>query len=259
MKDKNVVAIIQARMGSTRLPGKVLLHIKDKPILWHIVNRLRFSKHINNVVISTSVSKADDEIELFAKKNNIDYFRGSEDDVLDRMYKTALNFSADIIIRITGDCPCVDPFLIDNLIKMFETQKYDYVAIATGAGAINMKENKYPDGLDAECFSFETLKKTWENAKNPVDREHVTPYMWKEKGRFRNGTLYSKNDYSNIRLTLDHKEDLNFIKKVYNALYEKDRCFNLKDIIKFIEYNPNLVEMNKKFIGKEKYEEIWNN
>jgi spore coat polysaccharide biosynthesis protein SpsF (cytidylyltransferase family) len=259
MKNKKVVAIIQARMGSTRLPGKVLLKIQGKPILWHIVNRLKFSKYINNIVISTSTSRSDDKIELFAKGNNIDFFRGSENDVLDRVYKTALKFSADTILRITGDCPCVDPFLIDNLIKMFETQKYDYVAIATGAGVINVKENKFPDGLDAEYFSFETLKNTWENAKSPIDREHVTPYMWKVKGRFRNGTLYSKNDYSNIRLTLDHKEDLNLIKKIYDALYEKDRCFNLKDIIKLIESNPNLVEMNKKFIGKEKYEEIWNN
>jgi spore coat polysaccharide biosynthesis protein SpsF (cytidylyltransferase family) len=259
MIDKNIVAIIQARMGSTRLPGKVLLKIQGKPILWHIVNRLKFSRSINKIVISTSTSRSDDKIELFAKGNNIDFFRGSENDVLDRVYKTALKFSADTILRITGDCPCVDPFLIDNLIKMFETQKYDYVAIATGAGAINIKENKFPDGLDAEYFSFETLKNTWENAKSPIDREHVTPYMWKVKGRFRNGTLYSKNDYSNIRLTLDHKEDLNLIKKIYNALYEKDRCFNLKDIIKLIESNPILVEMNKKFIGKEKYEEIWNN
>jgi spore coat polysaccharide biosynthesis protein SpsF len=258
MKNKKVVAIIQARMGSTRLPGKVLLQIKDKPILWHIVNRLKFSKYINSVVISTSTSNADDEIELFAKKNNIDYFRGSEDDVLDRMYKTALKFSADVIIRITGDCPCVDPFLIDDLIAMFNSQKYDFVGVATGAGVINIKEKKFPDGLDAECFSFETLKKTWKNAKSQVDREHVTPYMWKEKGRFRNGTLYSKNDYSNIRLTLDHKEDLNFIKKIYNTLYEKDRCFDLKDIIEFIESNPNLIEMNEDFIGKEEYEKIWN-
>ena len=258
MKKKKVVAIIQARMGSTRLPGKVLLHIKDKPILWHIVNRLRFSKHINNVVISTSVSKADDEIELFTKKNNIDYFRGSENDVLDRIYKTALKFFADIIIRITGDCPFVDPFLIDELIKSFNSQRYDHIGIATGAGAINMKENKYPDGLDAECFSFETLKKTWENAKSQTDREHVTPYMWKVKGRFRNGTLYSKNDYSNIRLTLDHKEDLNLIEKIYDGLYKENRCFSLKDIIKFFESNPKLIEVNKDFIGKEEYEKIWN-
>ncbi len=258
MKNKKVVAVIQARMGSTRLPGKVLLHIKDKPILWHIVNRLRFSKHINNVVLSTSVSKADDEIELFAKKNNIDYFRGSENDVLDRMYKTALKFSADIIIRITGDCPFTDPFIIDDLIAMFNSQKYDFVGVATGAGVINIKEKKFPDGLDAECFSFETLKKTWENAKSQTDREHVTPYMWKVKGRFRNGTLYSKNDYSNIRLTLDHKEDLDLIEKIYDGLYKEDKCFSLKDIIKFIKSYPNLIEMNKDFIGKEEYEKIWN-
>ena len=231
MEKKKVVAIIQARMGSTRLPGKVLLQIKDKPILWHIVNRLKFSKYINSVVISTSTSQSDDDIELFTKKNNIDYFRGSENDVLDRMYKTALKFSADIIIRITGDCPFVDPFLIDELIKLFNSQKYDYIGIATGAGVINMKENKYPDGLDAECFSFETFKKTWKNAKSPVDREHVTPYMWKVKGRFRNGNLFSKKDYSNIRLTLDHKEDFNLIEKIYDGLYKEDKCFSLKAFI----------------------------
>ena len=258
MEKIKVVAIIQARMGSTRLPGKVLLQIKDKPILWHIVNRLKFSKYINSVVISTSTSQADDDIELFAKKNNIDYFRGSENDVLDRMYKTALKFSADIIIRITGDCPFVDPLLIDELIKLFNSKKYDRIGIATGAGAIYMKENKYPDGLDAECFSFETLKETWKNAKSPVDREHVTPYMWKVKGRFRNGNLFSKKDYSNIRLTLDHKEDFNLIEKIYDGLYKEDECFALKDIIKFIESNPNLIEMNKDFIGKEEYEKIWN-
>ncbi len=258
MKKKKVVTIIQARMGSTRLPGKVLLKIKHKPILWHIVNRLKFSKYIDQVIISTSISKDDDEIEVFAKKNKTKYFRGSEDDVLDRMYKTALKFSADVIIRITGDCPFVDPFIIDDLINLFKLKKYDHVGVATGAGVIHIKEKKFPDGLDAECFSFETLKKTWENAKNQTDREHVTPYMWKVKGRFRNGTLYSKNDYSNIRLTLDHKEDLNLIEKIYDGLYKEDKCFSLKDIIKFIESNPKLIETNKDFIGKEEYEKIWN-
>ncbi len=258
MRKKKVVAIIQARMSSTRLPGKVLLKIKDKSILWHIVNRLKFSKYINKIIISTSTSKSDDKIELFAKGNNIDYFRGSENDVLDRIYKTALKFSADIILRINGDCPCVDPFLIDDLIKMFETQNYDHVGIATGAGAINIKENKYPDGLDAECFSFETLKNTWGNAKSSIDREHVTPYMWKVKGRFKNGILYSKIDYSNIRLSLDYKEDFYLIESIYDSLYKENICFSLKDIIKFLNSNSGLIKINRAFIGKEKYEEIWN-
>ena len=254
-----IVTIIQARMGSTRLPEKVLMPILGKPVLWHIVNRLRNVKEINDIIIATSNSKKDDKIEDFCKANHIDCFRGSEEDVLDRFYKAALKYDPDYLIRITGDCPLIDPDLIKQLIAYFIANKFDQCGIATGAGAAQKGfVGRFPDGMDTEIFTMNALRTAWREAVGPLNREHVTPYLWKQPKRFKIGTLKSKDkDYSHFRWTLDNNEDYELIKWIYEQLYSLKNNFNMYDVLNLLEKNPGVMGKNKHLLGKEGYEQFW--
>jgi spore coat polysaccharide biosynthesis protein SpsF len=254
----NKVAIIQARMGSTRLPGKVLLKIMGKPMLWYLVERVKKAKNIDTIVVATSNKHQDKEIVEFCKKYNINYFQGSESDVLDRFYNAAKKYKADIIYRITGDCPLVDPILIDKLYELYQKGNFNHIGIAAGAGAIK-EEKRFPSGLDTECFSFKVLEEAYNKATKPSDREHVTPYIWRNRDVFKIGSLKSDEDYSYIRLTVDNKEDFLIVKKIYETLYPLKNDFSMKDILNFFEQNQNLFKQNSHFIGKEGYEELWKN
>lgn len=254
----NPVAIIQARMGSTRLPGKVLRPIMGKPMLWHIVNRLRYVQEIYTVVVATSDAPADHTIIQFCKDNNIACFAGSENDVLDRFYQAALIHKGDPLLRVTGDCPFVDPDLIIRLLQLYEKGQYDHINIATGAGAIFLDGGRFPDGLDTECFSFAALAKAWHEATNQIDREHVTPYIWRNPEIFRIGLLKADKDYSTLRWTVDNEVDFKLVSSVYNALYRDDRPFLMTDILRYFNEHPDLVKTNQHFIGKEQYEKTWN-
>lgn len=251
------LAIIQARMGSTRLPGKVLRPIMGKPMLWHIVNRLRYVQGLHGVVVATSDAPSDYTIIQFCKDNNIACFAGSENDVLDRFYQAALIHKGDPLLRITGDCPFVDPGLIVKLLQLFGAGQYDHVGIATGAGAIYLDGCRFPDGLDAECFSFIALEKAWHEAKKQSDREHVTPYIWRNQEIFRLGKLKSEKDYANLRWTVDNEEDFALVSSVYEALYRDEMPFLMADILRYFNEHPELVKTNQHFIGKEQYEKIW--
>ena len=255
MVKKKILIIIQARIGSLRLPGKVLKKILGKPILWHIINRL---KSINNkkIVVATSGSQKDKKIINFCKKNKVNYFAGSERNVLDRFYRAAKKFNGLNIIRITGDCPLIDSKIIKKLINLYFLKKFDHVGVATGAGVNKMKLNKFPDGLDAECFKFSALEKAWLNANSNSEKEHVTPYIWKREKKFKIGILRAKNDYSKFRWTLDNKDDFKLIKILYKNLYRKNKNFYMNDIIKYFNKNPKVAYLNKKYIGKEKYKNI---
>jgi len=254
---KNVVAIIQARMGSTRLPGKVLLPILGKPMLWHIVNRLQAVPSIDKIVVATSTASDDDKIASFANEYEVACFRGSESDVLDRYYQAALRFNAGQMLRITGDCPFVDPKVVSNLIKLYDAGSYDYVGVATGAGAMFIDEGRFPDGLDAECLSFATLECTWREAVEPGDREHVTPYIWRVAGRFHIGALKAEKDYSRFRWTVDNEADFQLVSQVYEALFQEDKPFLMADILDYLNDHPELAESNQMFIGEEGYRELW--
>ena len=258
VKKKHIVAIVQARMGSKRLPGKILKSIQNKPMLWHIFNRLDKVDEIESVIIATSNSPLDDEVYEVAKGYGIGCYRGSEKDVLQRFYYAAKTYSAKYVIRITGDCPLVDPQIIKNLIKLYFDGDYDYCGIACGAGVSNKKNiNRFPDGLDAELFSFDILEKVEVKAKGKLYREHVTPYIWKNKNKFKLGTLYSENeDYSAYRFTVDNIEDLELVRAIYDSLYKKNEVFHLEDVIELIKQNK-LNLNNKYFIGKEGYNEFW--
>ncbi|HUI39787.1 MAG TPA: glycosyltransferase family protein [Methanothrix sp.] len=253
----NPVALIQARMGSTRLPGKVLMPILGKPMLWHIVKRVSYVKGLKGTVVATSDAPEDEAIRRFCIDEGIQVFAGSRDDVLDRIYRAASLYRADPILRITGDCPLVDPKLVGSLLKLYESGSFDHMGIATGAGAVFMKGGRFPDGLDAECFSFPALERAWMEATDPRDREHVTSYIWRQPKIFRLGVLESDEDFSRMRWTVDNVEDLKLISKIYEVLYTDERPFLMRDVLKYFSEHPELAELNREFIGKEGYEELW--
>tara|TARA_B100000214_G_C23893266_1_gene592845 strand:+ start:326 stop:1108 length:783 start_codon:yes stop_codon:yes gene_type:complete len=254
---KKIVSIVQARMGSTRLPGKVLMKIQDKPMLWHIINRIKQCDKVDDIIIATSNSKSDDLIYEMSKENGFICYRGSQNDVLDRFYNAAKENNADYIIRVTGDCPLIDSNIIKKLISHFFENRFDHCGVACGAGVANkIQTNKYPDGLDAEIFSFDVLKNAQVNANTASEREHVTPYIWKNKN-FHTGALFpSLKDFSQYRLTVDNMEDFQFIKWIYDNLYPDNNNFRLDEIINLIEKNKKIIP-NSHLIGQEGYDEFW--
>ena len=253
------VAIIQARMGSTRLPGKVLKNLLGKPMLVHIFNRVNQSKLVDQVVIATSINKENNVIRAVCKENNISYFSGSENNVLERFFYTACHFEAEQIIRITADCPLIDSDIINKLIERFNNSNYNFMGVAAGAGASNsdFKGNRYPQGLDAEIFMFDILKKAYKEATSDRDKEHVTPYIWTKPSVFKIGQLKAEKDYSEMRWVIDNPEDFDFIEQIYKKLYPKNPNFGMKEILNFLESNKTLQNTNKKFIGKEGHEQFW--
>ena len=258
--NKKIVAIIQARMGSSRLPGKVLMPIMNKPVLWHIHHRLSCVEKIDGVHVATSYLKRDDVIADFCKENDIKCFRGNEADVLDRFYKAATEAEADYLIRVTGDCPLVDPALIGQLIDYFFEKKLHYCGVATGAGvATEDFYGRFPDGLDAEIFRFSALEKAWKEADGLLYREHVTPYIWKHPKKFKNGVLRSNGkDYSELRWTMDNHEDYEVIQSVYENLYPGKPGFDMNDVLDLMAQQPQIFSKNKQFVGREGYDEFWN-
>jgi spore coat polysaccharide biosynthesis protein SpsF len=252
------VAIIQARMASTRLPGKVLRPIIGHPMLWHVARRLKWVTEIREVVVATSDQSSDEPIRVFCRENQMACFAGSEQDVLDRFYQAALEHSADPVLRITADCPFVDPEIVSHLLKTYQAGQYDHFGVATGAGAIFEKNGRFPDGLDAECIRFSALTRAWKEAVETTDREHVTPYLWRVPGRFRAGSLKNEGrDLSHIRWTVDTEEDFRLVTLVYEALYREDRPFLMEDILSFVSTHPDLGEINRHWIGKENYVSLW--
>jgi spore coat polysaccharide biosynthesis protein SpsF len=258
MKNK-VVAIIQARLGSARLPGKVMMPILGKPMLQHIVERLRSVEAIDKVVVATSVSGKDDRLAEFCDDCSIPFYRGSEEDVLDRFYHVAKNFGGEHLIRITGDCPLIDPLVVSRLIAYYFQNGFYFCGVAAGAGVADREVvGRYPDGLDAEIFSMDILTTTWREAIRQLHREHVTPFIWQQPERFRLGTLYPDNgDYSHCRWTIDNLEDFKLVQWIYEQLYPDNPYFDMEEILDLLNRHPEKASENRHFIGKEGYEEFW--
>ena len=207
-KMKNL-CIIQARMGSTRLPGKVLLKIKDIPLLEYELKRVKQARGINKIVVATTVDRADNRIKDLCKKLGVDCFRGSNDDVLDRYYRCSLEYPEyNNIVRITGDCPLIDPVLIDGVISLFAKGKYDYVS--------NVEKETFPDGMDIEIFKKSVLAEATKKASLLSEREHVTLYIRKNK-KFKKANFSAPQDWSHFRLTVDEKQDLKVINFLVNS------------------------------------------
>ncbi len=240
-----IIAIIQARMSSTRLPGKVLMSIMNKPILQHVVERVRASILINRIIVATTTEVEDDKIEEFCLNNQVIFFRGSKDDVLDRFYKAAYIQGLkdeDVVVRITADCPLHDAKIIDKVIDVYLHNNYDYVS--------NTLEYTYPDGTDVEVFSFKSLKQSWINAKLISEREHVTPYI-KANEEFAKLNIKADKLYPNYRLTLDCPEDFELIRAIYQGIGKEK--FSLDEIIEFMDKNPKLTEVNNMYDINEGY------
>lgn len=235
----NIVCIIQARVGSSRLPNKIFLDLEGKPVLARVIERLQRSQFINKIVIASPDKKDDDKVENFIYDNyrDVGIYRGSENDVLDRYYKAAEKFKADIIVRITSDCPLIDPEVVDKIIKNFLDKKIEYVSNVLG-------ERTYPRGLDTEVFTFEVLKRIWREAREAGDREHVTLYLRKHPEFFRASSFRSKEDYSRFRLTLDEENDYELIKLVYKNIFQKNENFGLREIMELFKKEPSLAKIN---------------
>ena len=232
--------IIQARMSSTRLPGKVMIKIdKENTILDCVVNQLQDSKEIKNIVIATTDQKEDDVIVEFLQKRKMKYFRGSEKDVLDRYYQCAKKFNFSKIIRITSDNPLIDYEIADMVVKHFKSNNYDYI---TTDLPLDTFHRTYPLGYAVEVFTFSALENAWKNAKLPSEREHVTPYFYKNKEIFRQTSIQNSEDLSRFRCTVDTKYDLELIQKIY--LNIKKRPILLSDVIKLFKANPELIKIN---------------
>lgn len=243
---QNVTVIIQARLGSSRLPGKVLTDIEGKPMLWHIIQRVKQAKKVDKVIVATTDLKEDEKVVDVAKSCGVDFFQGSEHDVLDRYYQAAKTFGATTIVRVTGDCPVVDPVLLDRVVEFFLQGGYDHVSTA-------YPKATFPDGLDLWVFSFSALEKAWKEARLVSEREHVTPYMWSHPELFNIATFENSKDLSHMRWTVDEEKDLRFIKEIYKRLYSPEKVFLMKDIIVLLEKEPHLQEINGTITRDEGY------
>lgn len=247
--NKKITVIIQARMGSTRLPGKVLMNISGKTVLHHVVDRVSQCRNIDDIIIATTTLDKDDLIVKEVEKIGCKYFRGSENNVLDRYYEAATFNKSDIIIRITSDCPLIDPLIVDKIIEFYINNNYEMVTNACS----DSSKRTYPRGLDTEIFSYNVLKKAKENAKESYQLEHVTPYIYENTTNI----FYYKNniDYSKYRFTLDTEEDLKLIKEIYSNLYFGENNFYLGDVIEVMENNPDLFFINNSIKQKHIREE----
>lgn len=234
-----ILAIIQARVGSTRLPRKALKEINGQPSVYWVIERLKHAETIDQIVLATTDLPEDKALVDIAKENGIESYCGSEDDVLDRFYKAAKRYKGEIIVRITADCPLLDPKVIDKVVRFYlqNKDKYDYVS--------NTVSVSYPDGLDVEVFLFKTLEIAWKEARLASEREHVTAYILKNAGKFRLFNIKNEQDFSHLRWTLDNHEDLVFVQDVYSNLYKEGSMFYMHDILDLINRKPELLEINK--------------
>ena len=242
-----VIVVTQARLGSTRLPNKVLKKVKGQSLLQIHIDRIKQAKYINEIYIATTTKKEDNQIEDLAKQLKVNCYRGSENDVLDRFYQTIKGLKPDFVVRLTADCPLIDPILIDEIVKHTISAKLDYYT--------NNFEERYPDGQDIEVFTFKALEKAWKEAKLTSEKEHVTPYI-RNNSSYKNGVLFSSDNhsvcknYNCVRLAVDEQADFEVISRMINDLGTK------KDWKTYAEYYLNkkdIKSINSKIIRNEGY------
>ena len=238
------VAIIQARMRSSRLPGKVMADLAGMPMLEHVVRRTQRAKSVELVVVATSVNPEDDVISAFCKDAVILCFRGSEDDVLDRYYQAAVKYAADPIVRLTADCPLLDPDVIDRVMETFRECECDY--------ASNTVVPTFPDGLDVEVFGWHVLERAWREAGLKSEREHPTSFIFNRPSEFRLFNVQNDVDLSGLRWTVDEPQDLEFVQQVCSHL-GPEPVFGMKDILDLLRDHPELLNINSGFERNEGY------
>ncbi len=231
-----IVAIIQARVGSTRFLNKVFAPLVGKPFIWHVVERLKYSRKINKILIATTLNKNDDTLAQWAIDNLIEYYRGSEENVLERFYKAAVFTQARIIVRITADDPFKDATIIDRAIGIMETEDLDFV--------FNNNPPTFPEGLDTEVFTFKALEEAYKNATEEFDKEHVTQYFYKHPDNFRQRNFENSRNISFLRWTVDTEDDYTMVAKIYDSLYKENSVFLMDDILAFLKKNPEIARIN---------------
>ena len=239
----NVVAIIQARMSSSRLPGKVLMPLAERPVLWHVFNRIKGCRTIQKVVVATSIDASDDAIGDWCRQNGIALYRGSLQDVLDRYYQAAKCFGAEAVVRITADCPAIDPEIVDEVVSGFISGHYDCYGLA----------GEFPDGLDCTVFSFDALERAWKDARLNSEREHVGPYIENHPELFSNGALYKFKGLGHHRWTLDEPRDYTFLQQIFNRLFIEGINFSSGDVLNLLEKEPELLRINGSITRNEGY------
>lgn len=238
MEDRlmTILAVLQARLSSSRLPGKVLKPILGEPMLFRQIERIRRTKLIDRLIIASSDDKSDDPLVSLLQERHVECFRGSLDDVLDRFYKAALPYMPEHVVRLTGDCPLADPEVIDAVIRMHLENGYDYSS--------NALEPTYPDGLDVEVVRFSCLKEAWQEAVLVSQREHVMPFINSRPERYRLGSLRSPVDMSDLRWTVDEQADFDLVSRIYEALYPGNPDFSTGDILELLNRNAELQTLN---------------
>ena len=245
---KKIVTVIQARTGSSRLPGKVTKEILGRSLLIRMVERVQASTLKGCIVVATTTDKEDDVIEGICNDNRILCYRGSALDLLDRHYQAGKWQEADAVVKIPSDCPLIDPRVIDKVLQYYLDNNFEYVS--------NLHPATYPDGNDVEVMNFSTLEKAWREAKKDFEREHTTPYLWEHPEKFSIGNVVwgSGLDYSmSHRFTIDYAEDFVFIKTIFESLYPKNHNFGLQEILELLRVNPHIAAINEKYAGVNWY------
>jgi spore coat polysaccharide biosynthesis protein SpsF len=238
-----ILAILQARTSSKRLPNKVLLDICGKPMIEWQIERIKSSKKIDKIVLATSSLKEDIPLIDIAKKNNIEFFSGDLENILKRFYDCSLNYISKHIVRLTGDCPLIDPQIIDQTIDFHLKNDFDYTS--------NSLEPTYPDGFDTEIFKSNLLKIAYQNAKLKYQKEHVTQYFINNPDLFKIGSFKNNVNFSFMRLTVDCEEDFRLTEIIYKKLLNKDKLFLFSDIINLFKKEPQLLKINSKYKRNE--------
>ncbi|WP_394234922.1 cytidylyltransferase domain-containing protein [Niallia oryzisoli] len=233
-----VAAIIQARMGSTRLPGKIMKAVNGRTLLEYQLERVKYAKTIDQVIVATTIKETEQPILELCERLGIDYYRGSEEDVLSRYYEAAKNYHVDAVVRLTSDCPIIDPEVIDKVVNCYlnNQSSVDYVS--------NTLERTYPRGLDTEVFSFEALSKAYDEAVLSRDREHVTAYFYTNSNLFKLLNVRNDQNFERYRWTVDTEEDFKLIQLILNELYKSNQVFSLEDVIRLLNIYPEWNEIN---------------
>jgi len=240
-----IIAIIQARVGSTRLPNKVMKYLEDKTVIEHVISRVSKSRHIDEVFVATTIDENNLPLVQLCSSQNVRIFCGSEEDVLDRFYQLAKLIRPNHIVRVTADCPVIDPEIIDLIIENHLGLNSDYTS--------NTIVDSYPDGLDTEIFSFSSLERSWKEANLLSEREHVTPYIKKHPEIFSLNSIVSGINYADKRWTLDTESDYEFLKSIFKILFEKNQFFGMNEILQLLETQPSLEKINSNNIRNEGY------
>ena len=250
MSAGSVVTVVQARMGSSRLPGKVLLPLGESTVLEQMLARLAHARLAGTIVVATTTDPDDDEIEVICGRARVAYYRGSPLDLLDRHYQVARILSADVVVKIPSDCPLIDPDVVDRVIGAFleAVPRCDFVS--------NLHPATYPDGNDVEVMSIAALCTAWERAQRAFEREHTTPFIWDQPERFRTGnvTFEPGADLSRShRVVLDYIDDYEAIRRVFDALHPTDRVFGVGDIVHYLDSHPEVAALNAAYRGVNWY------